>query len=392
MFGAIYLGLSGLNAYQRGLQQVSNNVTNLNTTGFKSSTVTFQDIYGSTGHGGMSVSGGDGSGNGVTLGEMQLDFKQGELRQTGRDLDLSVDGTGFLVVTKGEETLYLRTGSFEIDKDGFIVLGGTEYRLATLDSANRPVNVSVDTSRTSPPKKTTTIAFSDNLSSTATAAYGISDVKVYGADGTQHVWSLQFAKDTAAGADAWTITVTDAKAVTVGTASLKFISGVVDPATAKLTIKNETAGLDVTLDFSKGVTSFSGGSVSTLRTSSVDGYGVGAVTSVTVNATGKLEIGYSNGEKTDLGAVAIADFRDPQALEQRGGGLFAHGGAGLRDLVASGDQRAGKVVARQLEASNVDLSKQFGELILIQRGFQASSQIISVSNDMIQQLFGIRGQ
>ena len=56
------------------------------------------------------------------------------------------------------------------------------------------------------------------------------------------------------------------------------------------------------------------------------------------------------------------------------------------------DKRVGKVISRRLEASNVDLAKAFGELILIQRGFQASSQIISVSNDMIQQLFGIRGQ
>ena len=60
--------------------------------------------------------------------------------------------------------------------------------------------------------------------------------------------------------------------------------------------------------------------------------------------------------------------------------------------MASGDARVGKIVSGEIEGSNVDLSKEFGELILIQRGFQASSQVISVSNDMIQQLFGIRGQ
>jgi len=111
-----------------------------------------------------------------------------------------------------------------------------------------------------------------------------------------------------------------------------------------------------------------------------------------VNATGNLELAYSNEQKLDLGAVALADFRDTQSLVEKDGGLFTYNGSGERMYLASSDPRVGLVKARQLEASNVDLSKQFGDLILIQRGFQASSQIVSVSNDMIQQLFGIRGQ
>ncbi len=105
-----------------------------------------------------------------------------------------------------------------------------------------------------------------------------------------------------------------------------------------------------------------------------------------------VEIGYSNEQKKELGPVALADFRDPQALQQRSGGLFSDAGRAQRELLTSDDQRVGRVMSRRLEASNVDLAKQFGDLILIQRGFQASSQIISASNEMIQQLFGIRGQ
>ena len=93
-----------------------------------------------------------------------------------------------------------------------------------------------------------------------------------------------------------------------------------------------------------------------------------------------------------MGSIAIADFRDPQALEQRSGGLLVEARDAGRELMKSGDIGGGRVLSRRLEASNVDLAQQFGDLILIQRGFQASSQIISVSNDMIQQLFGIRGQ
>jgi flagellar hook protein FlgE len=392
MFGSIYVGLSGLSAYSRGLQQVSNNVTNLNSSGFKSSSVSFTDLFSINNEGGLTYSGGGrDSGNGVHIGETRLDFRQGELRQTDRDLDLAIDGSGFLMLLKGDQVLYTRTGSFEVDKNGYIVLAGTEYRLATLDASGRAVSLSIDSSRTSPPEKTTSIKFADNLSSTATT-YGVSDIKVYDANGGEHVWQIQFTKKTGGAPDEWDVKVTDDKAVVVGTQTLKFVLGAVDPTTSQLVFTDSAAGLAVTLDFSQNVTSFSSGTVSTLRTASVDGHKVGAITSIGVNDQGKLEIGYSNEQKKELGPIAIADFRDPQALDQRSGGLFADTGLAQRELLTSEDQRMGRVLSRRLEASNVDLAKQFGDLILIQRGFQASSQIISVSNDMIQQLFGIRGQ
>ncbi len=390
MFGAIYIGLSGLNAYSRGLQQVSNNVANLNTTGFKSSTVTFQNLYGTPGGGGLALTGDHGGGHGVTVGDGTLNFKQGEMRTTDRDLDLSVDGNGFMVLLDGDRTLYARTGSFEVDQDGFVVMAGTGYRLATLDANNRPVSVSIDGQRTSAPKATTAVTFADNLSSTA-SAFTIGDIKVFDATGALHTWSARFTKDATAGPNVWNIAVTDEKGAAIGTRALSFTNGVVDPAAAKLAFTDTASNLTVDFDFSTGVTSFSGGEVSTLRAAKVDGYAAGTVTAVAADAAGRLELSYSNGQKVDLGAIAIADFRDPTALEQRDG-VFAAVTPGQRAILSSADPRVGQVRSRRLEASNVDLSQQFGDLILIQRGFQASSQIVSVSNDMIQQLFGIRGQ
>lgn len=387
MFGAIYIGLSGLNAYSKGLQQVSNNVSNLNTTGFKGSTVSFHNLYATPDHGGMSLTGQGGSdGYGVAVDDGTLNFKQGELRSTDRDLDLSVDGNGFLVLLDGDRTLYARTGSFEVDPAGFIVLSGTSYRLATLDATGRAVSLSVDARRTSPPKATTAVTFADNLSSTATS-YTVGDIRVFDASGAAHVWKADFAK----GSDGWTVTVTDDKGATVGTQTLKFNAGIVDPTTAKLDFTDAASGLTVQFDFLSGVTSFSGGEVSTLRAAKVDGYAAGTITGIAADSAGKLQLTYSNGQKVDGGAIALADFRDPTRLEQRDG-LFVEREAGQSMLLASDDPRVGQVRSKRLEASNVDLSQQFGDLILIQRGFQASSQIVSVSNDMIQQLFGIRGQ
>lgn len=393
MFGAIYIGLSGLNAYSRGLQQISNNVTNLNSVGFKGSTVSFENYIGQSDSGGIAFNlDGHGAGNGVGLGREQLDLSQGELRQSDRDLDIAVDGTGFLVLLDGDKTFYARTGSFQVDKDGYIVLTGTQLRLATLDVSNHPVSLSVDRSRTSAPKATTTIRFSDNLSSSATNPFSVSDLKVYDKSGVAHVWRVQFTRDQAAGTTAWKVDVTDDKGTAIGSKSLNFQGGIVDSATQTLEFTDAASDLKVTLDFSSGVTSYSSGDSSTLRAASIDGQALGTITTVIVNDAGKIEIGYSNSQKLELGAVALADFRDPQALEQQSGGIFAHTGGGARELMTSEDPRVGQVKSKRLEASNVDLSKAFGELILIQRGFQASSQIVSVSNDMIQQLFGIRGQ
>lgn len=390
MLGSIYIGLSGLSAYSEGLKTVSNNVSNLNTSGFKASDVTFSDVYGAGSSGGLDfASSGAAGGHGVTLDDITLNFEQGELRQTDRDLDLAIDGSGFFVLLDGDQTYYTRTGSFAVDDDGFVVLADTDYKLAVLDSAGRPVSLNIDDSRTSAPAKTTKITFADNLSISATT-HTIPDVKVYDATGKQHVWTLEFSREETV-FDKWTLKVKDAAGTEIGTKELKFADGEIHADTATLTFENASAGLSVTFDFSD-ISNYSSGTVSSLRASDVDGNGTGTITTLAVNAKGHLEIAYSNEEKLELGAVALADFRDPQTLHQRSGGLFAHNGFGQVQYLSAEDTRVGTILSRRLEASNVDLGSQFAELILIQRGFQASSQIISTSNDMIQQLFGMRGQ
>ncbi len=391
MLGAIYIGLSGLSAYQKGLTAVSNNVTNLNSSGFKASDVSFTDVYGTKGGNGLAYAGNaQGGGSGVNFGGSTINFAQGELRSTGRDLDLSIDGAGFLVLMDGNDLSYARTGSFSVNEDGFIVLRGTDLKLAALDGDGTPVALNIDSVRTGKPEPTSTIKFSDNLSSTATD-FSIGDVKVFDNAGKEHVWQIAFSKDPDQ-PDSWTVKVTDEDSNKVGSKTLRFKDGIIDPETAKLQFGSAKNGPKVIFDFSENVSSYSSGEVSSLRTESIDGHGVGTISRLNINAEGHVEIGYSNGEKMDLGAVAIADFRDLAALVQLGAGRFEYKGHGQQSFLASGDPRVGNVVSGRLEASNVDLGAQFGDLILIQRGFQASSQIVSVSNDMIQQLFGIRGQ
>lgn len=395
MLGSIYIGLSGLDAHSRGLQTISNNIANLNSPGFKSSTTNFSDLF-SFGGGGLTFSKPQQSqqiGNGVRFAEARVDFSQGDLRQSDGDLDLAIQGNGFLVLLEGDNTLYARTGQFVVSEDGFIVRQGTESRLAVLNDARQPVALNIDARRTSAPVATTTVRFADNLSSSATTAT-VANLNIFDSRGGALVWQAQFQRVANTSGD-WTVTVTDQTGATVGTSTLKFNGSVVDPETSRLTFTATPASADplsVVLDFSSGVTSFSAGTVSTLRAASVDGNGVGSLTSVDVNNDGQIRLNYSNSETQLLGAVAIADFRDPQQLTRVSGGLFENQGDGQFRLLASNTDGVGRLLSRQVEASNVDLSQAFGDLILIQRGFQASSQVISISNDLIQQLFSIRGQ
>ncbi len=395
MLGSIYIGLSGLAAYSKGLQTISNNVTNLNTPGFKATSFTFADSfsYGGLGSSFSRYVNGQQIGAGVRYGAESIDFRQGDLRQTGSDLDLAIRGSGLLMLRNGDRTYYTRTGQFTIDGSGYIADTANGYRLQILNGANQAVDVNIDQNQTNPPAATTSIKFAQNLSSTATEAT-VSDLAVYDGSGTRHVWTTRFVPVGANAPGEWTVTVTDSAGTQIGVQTLKFLGGSPDPTTETLTFTSSPSGADplsVTFDF-KNVESFSSGSVSTIRASSSDGRGLGSLSSVTIDDDGQVKLTYSNQETVQLGAVAIADVRDPQKLERVGAGLFTdRAGAGIT-LQASGQNGIGQLVSRQIEASNVDLSAQFGDLILVQRGFQASSQVVSVSNDMIQQLFGIRGQ
>lgn len=375
MLGSIFIGLSGMNAYSNGLRQISNNITNLNSLGFKASDLTFVNLIGG------------GGGQGVSLEPPRIDFAQGELRQTGRDLDLAIDGEGFLVLLRDADHVFTRTGSFEVKDNGDIVLAGTDYKLTAIDGSGAPVALSLGQRRTSPPQATTRIKFSDILSS-SDHEFKISNIAVFNAAGVSETWEATFSRAETAPPGEWSVNVTKAGGAAVGTGTLKFIGSIVDPTTTELTFSS--GDRSAVFDFSGDVKSFS--AISTMHVASADGYAAGELTSMKINDQGELELTYSNEQKVQLGAVAIATFRDPQLLEQQSNGLFTYEGQFGREYLTSKSERVGKVVSGKLEASNVDLSRAFGELILIQRGYQASSQIISVSNDMIAQLFGIRGQ
>jgi flagellar hook protein FlgE len=387
-----------MQAYSQGMKTISNDVANLDTLGYKASTLSFSDIFsqpdGSLGY--VTSQSGGSTGSGVKYNKETIDFTAGTMQQTGGALDLAIDGNGFLAVQdKNGDTFYAKTGQFSVDSNGYVVNQSGD-RLTILDTANQPLAVNITNHKTFAPAATTTVTFGQNLSSSATTA-DVPNIKVYDSDGVAHTWDVSLVPGTATASSGtttnWTVTVKDETGASVGTGTISFNGGVSVPGSSSIVINTTPSGakaLDVTLDFS-GVSSFSAGTTNTLATSKVDGNAIGTLSSVTVNSQGQVVLAYSNSQTTVLGSVALASFEDQEQLTRIGSGLFKNSGKNAVHFNASGANGAGSLLAGQVEASNVNLTAEFGNLILIQRGFDASSQVVSATNDMIQQLFGMRG-
>lgn len=394
MLDTIYVGLTGLSSYATGLNVISNNVANLNTVGFKGSQLQFQDLFYRDGELGLGGGAQEQIGGGVGTGGTFLNFKAGEARQTGNDLDAMIDGPGLFVLRKDDKTYYTRDGQFEFDKDGFLVDKSNHARVAALDDKGELRDLSITGLRANVPKATGRIKFAGNLSSSDTQ-HVVADVSVYDALGKASKVKLTFDNTNAVTPGSWKVTATAEDGSELGSGEARFDNGT--PATGfetvNLTLKAKDAEpAALVLDFSGDTTSFSGGTESTLSVSSQDGYAAGSLVKATFDTDGNFALSYSNGQTDKQGRLALASFSNTDALEQLGGNLFVNRYGQAPDLGHAGEGAFGKLGAGSVEASNVDLSQQFSEMIITQRGYQASSQVITTANEMMQQLLDLRGR
>jgi flagellar hook protein FlgE len=147
MIDSIYIAMTGLSGYQKGLQVISNDSANLNTPGFKGSSLQFSDMfYSGNASGGNQGAGQYGSGLN-TLGTV-INFAQGQFQSTGNDLDLALDGTGFFVLKDKDGNMhYTRDGQFKFDKDNMLVSSVTGEQVMALDAGNKFVPISIANSK-----------------------------------------------------------------------------------------------------------------------------------------------------------------------------------------------------------------------------------------------------
>ena len=377
-------------------------MANLNTPGFKSSQLFFRDLYyqysqtGSNGSNGSSLQ----LGAGVDANATKLRFAQGDLRETRNALDVAVNGNGFFVLRDNGKMLYTRDGQFEIDADGYLVEKNTTARVASMAAGNTLVDINISGLRTSGPQPTTTVKFAGNLS-TGSQEQNVTGITVYDAQGGTHVLSVKFTNNSATTPGSWTYEVKDADGKSLTTGEVQF-EGSGSPKTGFTThtFTLTTSGgnsSDIKLDFGdpgsvSGTTNFSGGTTSDVKATPQDGHASGSLTKATIDEDGYLVITYSNGQTSKNQPLALAWFDNLANLEQTGGNFFTNNGDESPRLALAGQDVMGKLSPGNIELSNVQLTEQFTDLIVVQRGYQASSQIISVGNEMIQQLYDLKGR
>jgi flagellar hook protein FlgE len=392
MFGSVYTGLTGMMTFSRGLDVISNNVANLNTPGYKGNDLLFQDLFYRYGLSAESDVNNPGSeiGNGVTGDRTVMREAQGEISETGNDTDVAIDGNGLFILRDGDDTYYTRAGQFEIDDEGYLVYRNNQARIAGFEDGEL-VDIRITELGNNRPQATTEIVLINNLSSEATE-HVVSDVEIFDALGGSHKINLKFTNDSGT----WRIEVTDEEGNEIASGGeIQFQSdGSPEAGFNRFEFEFAPEGINSTeiiLNFGEagsftGVTSFATGENSELKVDSQDGYASGSLISMGFDRDGTLTVEYSNGKSDESTQLALAWFDDLQALRQIGGGLFL-AGEDLEPMIDTPTQGVmGEIIENSLELSNVELTLEFTDLIIMQRGFQGSSQILTVANEMMQQL------
>jgi len=388
MLQAFFNGLSGLFAFSKGLDNVSNNVSNMNTPGFRGSDTFYR-----------SVSGQNGQGLGAEVAGTEVRTKAGDPKQTGNATDLAINGGGYFVLRDGSgENFYTRSGQFQINADGYLVDTVTQKRVAGLTAGGALVDININDQNTLPPKPTTRIEMVGTLARTGPTdpSYQISSVQVYDAKGDTHAVSLKFAQQSTP-ADSWLVTVSDSAGTVLGTGTIAFgLDG--SPASGSNTLSfNLVAGQSITLDFGTPGSfnlayQVASASSHTLQAKVSDGSALAGLSTIGFDEKGVLKLTYSNGEKRDGQQVALANFTDNTALVVGEDSLYRAPATLRASYGRPAEGPFGRIQGGYVELSNVDLSQEFGDILIIQRGYQASSRVMTVSNEMLEQLYnGTRG-
>jgi flagellar hook protein FlgE len=402
MLGAIYTSLSGMSAFETGLSIIGNNVSNLNTPGFKVTEPVFSDVEVQTQTGAMVGSEGSQSeGAGVTVEGDDVSFAQGQFQQMNNPLDAAINGEGFFVIQQNGTYLYTRNGEFQVNSSGDLVdaANGAKVMVSTSSSAIGSFNV--NSYLTYPPKATTTVNLSGNLAQTGQVGpYTLSDITVDDSSGGTETLSAVFTQSTTNPLQ-WSVQVEDSSQNVIGTGTVTFgTDGSPATGTASIPVTVTPKNLPAyTVNFSfggpgsfSGVTSIAGNASSQLQVQNQDGIALGVLTQTSFDSSGNVTLTYSNSQTLTPAKLLLAQFEAPQELQPLGSGMYAAVGDVKPQLGTASSANFGVIQDGQVEMSNVDLTQQLTDLIIIQRGYQAASQVSQVADQMMQQLLTMESQ
>jgi len=424
ILSSLYTGVSGMSAQGEALGVISDNIANANTTGFKASRAEFQDIISKNLKG---ILGGNQIGRGVKIGAVNPILSQGNVDATDKVTDLAVSGDGYFKVHGSDGDSFTRDGSFHFDKEGYLVTNDNQrVQGFQADEKGNILNKLADIKfprALIPAKGTSEIKLDLNLDSRmeptkkfnekdpyATSHYS-TGVEMYDSQGNKHLLSMFFNKT----ADReWSFHgLVDGKEVSGGdegmmsqvcAGKLKFtVDGKLDSQELTDSTFNFKGGAlqgqkikinfgDAIAEGGKGLDgSKQYGKNSDLISWHQDGAAAGTITSLSFNDEGNLTAVYSNGQAADLAQIALAKFENPEALFKVGNNRLKEsrdsGGASMGAPGASG---RGKLFAKSLERSTVDLATEFVNMIQNQRGFQANAKTITTTDELLNEVIQLK--
>jgi flagellar hook protein FlgE len=414
--------LTGLEADSTALNTIANDLSNMNTTAFKAQSTNFSDLFyqqiGSTGSGDpIQV------GAGVKVASNEISFTQGSINSTGNSTDVALNGSGFFVVGNGEGGYeYSRAGNFSLDSNGNLVtsnglnvmgypaLNGVVNTNAPLTAVNVPVG------QVQEPKATSTMGMTANLD--ATTAQGTqfpAQVTVYDSLGEPHVATVTF--EPTATANTWSYSVALPAADFANGVSTAITGTMQFDANGNLTTVTPTAGVagtvgtavgdvqSIGLNFNNALTDNANdlniqwnllGSAGTPIISQVDtasavsattqnGYASGQYQSFTIGSDGTVTASFSNGQQQNVGQLALANVANSQGLNLLGNGDYVTTlASGTAVVGTSGTSGLATVQDDALEASNVNISTEFSDLIIAQRAFEANAKSVTTFDTVTQ--------
>jgi flagellar hook protein FlgE len=419
--GSFSAGLSGLNANSVYLNVIGNNLSNINTVGFKASAVSFMDLVSQT-TGGSSVNPMQ-IGLGVVAGSMSPVFSQGAIETTNEATNAAIQGHGFFVVRNQDGGIfYTRAGAFSLNHEGALVtpdgqkvqgFSQTDPVTGQVIVAGAPTDIIVPAGVLRDPRATSTFRVQSNLDASALlGATFDSPVQIFDSLGMPHVMTVTYTR-AAAGWD-FDITVegsevTPASLVPVSIATGNVVFGA-DGRAASVTVAGPATGGGVApaiTDVAFTMPAWANGAqsgpltwdlmdannlasltgfVSPSATSSQSQNGAAAakIDSISINVNGDILATFGAGQTVSVGKIAIASFNNPKGLVKMGSNMYGESQAsGTPTTGTAGTGGRGTLIGSALEQSNVDMAREFTQMILAQRGYQANSKTITVSDELL---------
>jgi flagellar hook protein FlgE len=413
MLTAFSTALSALTANTTAIDVVGNNLANLNTDGFKATTVSFHDLISQSLDAGGATQVGFGVGAPITLRE----FSQGAIQSTGGPLDAAIQGDGFFIVKNAAgNTEYTRGGNFEVDSSGNLNtatgehLQGWTTAVGGVLNTNAPVgDITVPTGSLQAPVATTTASVDLNLDATAVTGQPsgtfATSIEIFDSLGTSHVISVTFTKTATANLWNYSLAFPNGDLTAAGTpitGSLTFSpSGVLTiplpataaPVLAATGLTDGAANMNITWDIFNGlaprITQFAQPSA----TSALAQNGSPAANLVSVGLAngGTVLAQYSNGAQVAVGQVAMASIRNPDSLLGIGNSnyqLSATTAAPAVGLPGTGGR--GAVLGGSVESSTTDIAREFTNLIVFQRAYQANARMITTADQLSQDTIALK--